>query len=178
MLRSTGLNWDLRVSEGYDCYNLFNFNIPIGGFGDSFDRYLMRFEEMRQSLNIMTQALKYLCYYTDIDDSAHNLQDDKAVPPSRVSMKTFMESLIRHFKIYSEGFCIPREDVYSTVEAPKGELGMFVASNDSNMPDRSHIKAPGFLHLGSLGFLSEGAYLADLVTIIGTLDLVFGEIDR
>lgn len=178
ILRSTGFLWDLRVIEPYDCYNLFKFEIPVGLYGDSYDRYLIRLEEMRESLNIIIQSLNYLKYYKDIDNNCYNLQDSPITPPTRAFMKLFMESMISHFKFYSEGIIIPKEEVYSIVEAPKGEFGIYIQSSNSNTPYRCRIKAPGFLHLQSLNHLARGAYLADLVTIIGTLDLVFGEIDR
>jgi NADH:ubiquinone oxidoreductase subunit D len=164
--------------DPYDGYDLFDFNIPIGVYGDSYDRYIIRLEEMRQSLSIITQALKFLKYLEDIDLLDYNIQDHKVVPPTRGFMKFFMESLISHFKIYSEGVNVPREEVFSIVEAPKGEFGIYLVSNDTNIPNRCHIKAPGFLHLQGLIHIVKGVYLADLVTIIGTLDLVFGEIDR
>lgn len=178
LLRSTGYLWDLRVVEPYDYYNLFEFEVPIGTSGDSYDRYLIRLEEMRESIYIITQALNYLKLYKDIDNQFYNIQDNKIVPPERLFMKTFMESMIAHFKFYSEGIIIPKEEVYSIVEAPKGEFGIYLKANDSHIPYRCRIKAPGFLHLQGLNFLAKGVYLADLVTIIGTLDLVFGEIDR
>jgi len=133
---------------------------------------------MRQSLNIMSQALNFLKYFNDTDSFYFCVQDNKIVPPARGLMKFFMESMILHFKIYSEGYSIPKEEVYSVVESPKGEFGIFMVSNDNNIPYRCSIKAPGFLHLQGLNYLAKGVYLADLVTIIGTLDLVFGEIDR
>lgn len=178
MLRGSGILWDIRVMEPYDCYDLFDFNIPVGVYGDSYDRYIIRLEEMRQSLKIMSQSLKYLRYFNDLDILHYNVSDNKIVPPARGFMKFFMESLISHFKIYSEGVTIAREEVYSIVEAPKGEFGIFMVSNDTNMPYRCRIKAPGFLHLQGLSHIVKGVYLADLVSIIGTLDLVFGEIDR
>jgi len=178
MLRGSGLLWDLRLVEAYDSYDLFNFRVPIGIRGDSYDRYLIRLEEMRESLNIMGQAINYLKYYKDLDINSFIYNNNKIVPPSRSFMKYFMESLILHFKLYTEGVIVPKEEVYSVVEAPKGEFGIYMVSNDSNMPYRCRIKAPGFLHLQGLNFLSKGVYLADLVSIIGTLDLVFGEIDR
>ena len=178
MLRGSGLLWDLRIIESYDSYNLFKFDIPLGIYGDSYDRYLIRLEEMRESLNIMSQALKYLKYFNDKDSYFYCIQDNKLVPPGRGLMKNFMESLISHFKIYSEGVSIPHEEVYSVVEAPKGEFGIFLVSDNTNLPYRCRLKAPGFLHLQGLNHLSKGVYLADLVSIIGTLDLVFGEIDR
>jgi NADH:ubiquinone oxidoreductase subunit D len=133
---------------------------------------------MRESLNIMSQSLNYLKYFNDKDSYYYCIQDNKIVPPARALMKNFMESMILHFKIYSECITIPREEVYSVVEAPKGEFGIYLLSNDTNLPYRCRIKAPGFLHLQALNYISKGVYLADLVTIIGTLDLVFGEIDR
>jgi NADH:ubiquinone oxidoreductase subunit D len=126
----------------------------------------------------MSQALNFLKYFNDIDSSYFLIEDNKIIPPSRGLMKFFMESMILHFKIYSEGYSVPKEEVYSVVEAPKGEFGIYMVSNDSNLPYRCKIKAPGFLHLQGINSLVKGVYLADLVTIIGTLDLVFGEIDR
>jgi NADH dehydrogenase (ubiquinone) Fe-S protein 2 len=178
MLRGSGGLWDLRIVESYDCYDLFNFHIPIGIHGDSYDRYLIRLEEMRESLNIMSQSLQFLKYFNDTNSYFYCIQDNKVMPPARGLMKTFMESMISHFKFYSEGVTISKEEVYTVVEAPKGEFGIFIASNDTNMPYRCRIKAPGFLHLQGLNHMSKGVYLADLVSIIGTLDLVFGEIDR
>jgi len=178
MLRGSGLLWDLRVIEPYDLYNLFNFRIPIGIVGDSYDRYLIRLEEMRESLNIMAQSLNYLKFFSDSDISSFSISNSKFFPPSRSLMKYLMENLILHFKLFTEGFTVQKEEIYSIVEAPKGEFGIYLVSNDSNLPYRCRIKAPGFLHLQGLDFLSKGVYLADLVTIIGTLDLVFGEIDR
>jgi len=133
---------------------------------------------MRESLNIISQCLHYLNYYTILDCNDFVLTDNKIVPPMRGLMKSSMESLIHHFKIYTEGVIIPVEETYISVEAPKGELGVFLFSNSTNKPYRCRIKAPGFLHLQGLDFMSRGAYLADLVTVIGTQDLVFGEIDR
>jgi NADH:ubiquinone oxidoreductase subunit D len=150
----------------------------LGKFGDCFDRYLIRLEEMRESLNIMSQALDYLTHSSNMNDSNYIVDDHKLVPPSRAFMKHSMESMIHHFKLYTEGFVIPTEETYTVVEAPKGEFGIFLVSNHKNRPFRCRIKAPGFLHLQGLDFMSRGSYLADLVTIIGTQDLVFGEIDR
>jgi NADH:ubiquinone oxidoreductase subunit D len=146
--------------------------------GDSYDRYLIRLEEMRESLNIMSQALNFLKYYADIDELSFCINDNKIVPPARGFMKHFMESLILHFKLYSEGLIIAKEEAYTIVEAPKGEFGIYLVSNNTNMPSRCRIKAPGFSHLHGLNLMSKGLFLADLVTIIGTLDSVFGEIDR
>jgi len=178
MLRGSGSPWDLRVISGYDGYDLFKFRIPVGLKGDSYDRYLIRLDEMRESLNIMSQCLDFLKYFNDIDLLSFNVNDNKIIPPSRGFMKYFMESLILHFKLYSEGVVVPREEVYSIVEAPKGEFGVYLVSNGTNVPHRCRLKAPGFSHLHGLNFMGKGLFLADLVTIIGTLDLVFGEIDR
>lgn len=181
MLRSSGVSWDLRKLLPYDCYSHLSFSLPLGVFGDCFDRYLLRIEEMRQSLLLMQQCLDFLSF-GDLEayqeKQSLSLDDSKIVPPSRSLMKSSMEALIHHFKLYSEGFIPPLEETYSVVEAPKGEFGVYLFSNKSNKPYRCHIKAPGFLHLQGLDALASGSYLADLVTIIGTLDLVFGEIDR
>jgi len=176
MLRASGIAWDLRLLDNYDGYNLFNFFVPIGFFGDCYDRYLIRIEEMRQSLRIMKQAIFFLRYLDDTGDNVIN--DNKIVPPSRAFMKYSMESLIHHFKLYSEGFIVNKNDSYAVVEAPKGEFGVYLVSNDSSRPYRCRIKAPGFLHLQGLDFMVKGSLLADLVTIIGTQDIVFGEVDR
>jgi len=178
MLRGSGYCWDLRLAEGYDAYPLLQFSIPVGHGGDCFDRYLVRLEEMRESLHIITQCLSLLCSLKDRGLGSFALGDDKIVPPSRALMKFSMESLIHHFKFFTEGFLVPREDVYSVVEAPKGEFGVFLVSDGSSRPYRCRIKAPGFFHLQALETMSKGLLLADLVTIIGTQDLVFGEVDR
>lgn len=187
MLRGSGISWDLRKVLPYDCYNLLNFKLPVGSYGDCLDRYLLRIEEICQSLDLMLQCVNTLNFLKDplfLEDeecalfNKINLDDTKIVPPSRHLMKTSMESLIHHFKLYSEGFVPPFEDNYTVVEAPKGEFGVYLFSNKTNKPYRCRIKAPGFLHLQGLNALAQGSYLADLVTIIGTLDLVFGEIDR
>jgi NADH-quinone oxidoreductase subunit D len=157
---------------------LFKFKIPTGTNGDSYDRYLIRLDEMRESLNIMQQALHFLKYFEDVDNLTYNVNNNKITPPTRGFMKFFMESLILHFKLYSEGVIVPKEESYFLVEAPKGEFGVYLVSNNTNIPVRCRLKAPGFSHLYGLNFLSKGLFLADLVTIIGTLDLVFGEIDR
>jgi NADH dehydrogenase (ubiquinone) Fe-S protein 2 len=178
MLRGSGVPWDLRIIEPYDCYDIFKFSIPVGVRGDCYDRYLVRLEEMRESLKIMTQCLDYLVILAKEDDNSYIIEDSKVVPPLRAFMKTDMESLIHHFKLYSEGFNIKQEETYTIVEAPKGEFGVYLVSDNSNRPYRCRIKAPGFMHLQGLNFISKGHFLADLVTVIGTLDLVFGEIDR
>jgi NADH dehydrogenase (ubiquinone) Fe-S protein 2 len=176
MLRGSGINWDLRLIEKYDGYNLFNFHIPIGFIGDCFDRYKIRMEEMRQSSLIISDVINMLI--ENKNKQQNYVNDNKIVPPTRPWMKFSMESLIHHFKLYSEGFSVPKEDTYAIVEAPKGEFGVFLVSNDTNRPYRCRIKAPGFLHLQGLDMMSKGLLLADLVTIIGTQDIVFGEIDR
>ena len=178
MARGSGILWDLRITEGYDGYSFFDFAAPIGEMGDCYDRYLIRIDEMRESLNIMTQSINFLQYLKSINYVDETSTNNKLLPPSRFSMKNSMESLIHHFKLYSEGIVIPREETYAVVEAPKGEFGVYLASNNSNKPQRCRIKSPGFLHLQGLDFMVEGAFLADLVTVIGTQDLVFGEIDR
>jgi len=178
MLRGSGFLWDLRVVDSYDLYNLFKFKIPIGVYGDSYDRYLIRLEEMRESLNIMSQVLQVLQFFSHSDIMSYTSDNLKVSQNPRSFFKFLMENLINHFKLFSEGFVVSKEEVYSIVEAPKGEFGIFLVSNDSNLPYRCKIKAPGFLHLQGLDYMSKGVYLADLVTIIGTLDLVFGEIDR
>lgn len=150
----------------------------MGQFGDCYDRYMIRVEEMRESINIMYQAVNLLQYLKSKDIHVHFIDDHKLTPPSRAFMKYSMESLIHHFKLYSEGFIVPREETYSVVEAPKGEFGVYLVSNNSNRPYRCRIKSPGFLHLQGIDFMTKGLFLADLVTVIGTQDLVFGEIDR
>jgi len=172
MLRGSGFAWDLRRLQPYEVYPRLSFNIPTGMNGDCYDRYLIRIEEMRQSLLIIQQALHELpAGYWRIDDF-------KITPPSRAQMKFNMEALIHHFKLFTEGFRIPPGDSYVTVEAPKGEFGVFITSDGTNRPYRCRIKAPGFLHLQGLDFMSRGHLIADLVTIIGTQDIVFGEVDR
>jgi len=176
MLRGSGVNWDLRLLNPYDSYELLKFFVPVGNTGDCYDRYMLRVEEMRQSLYIMKQVL-YLIRYLDLINN-FTVRSNKIVPPTRAYMKYSMESLIHHFKLYSEGFIVEKEDVYCSVEAPKGEFGVFLESNDTSRPYRCRIKAPGFLHLQGLEVMTKGLMLADLVTVIGTQDIVFGEIDR
>jgi len=178
MLRASGFSWDLRLIEAYDAYNIFDFSVPVGQYGDCYDRYLIRVEEMRESLNIMYQAVNLLQYLKSKDIHSHFIADNKLTPPSRAFMKYSMESLIHHFKLYSEGVIVNAEETYSVVEAPKGEFGVYLVSNGTNRPYRCRIKSPGFLHLQGLDFMVNGLFLADLVTIIGTQDLVFGEVDR
>jgi NADH:ubiquinone oxidoreductase subunit D len=178
MLRGSGCVWDIRLVEPYDNYDLFNFSIPIGAKGDCFDRYLIRLAEMRESLTIIRQCLDFLIVLLQLGDNSYFLPDYKITIPSREFMKYDMESLIHHFKLASEGLAIAKEDVYTVVEAPKGEFGVYLVSNDKTRAQRCRIKAPGFMHLQSLNFMASRGFLADLVTIIGTQDLVFGEIDR
>lgn len=172
LLRSTGHPWDLRKTQPYDTYSKMDFDIPIGKNGDCYDRYCIRIEEMRQSLKIILQALN------QITNSSIKTDDRKVASPSRKDLKYSMEALIHHFKLYTEGYSIPESHAYAAVEHPKGEFGVYVVSNGSNKPYRCKIKAPGFVHLQALDFLAKGHLLADVVTLIGTLDIVFGEIDR
>jgi NADH dehydrogenase (ubiquinone) Fe-S protein 2 len=172
MLRGSGIAWDLRKNNPYEIYNNINFNIPVGKNGDCYDRYLIRVYEMYESLNIIKQCL------TAMPAGLVKVNDKKITPPERVDMKYSMESLIHHFKLYSEGFNVSENETYACVEAPKGEFGVYLVSDGSNKPYRCKIKAPGFLHLQSLNSMSKGHMIADVVTIIGTQDIVFGEIDR
>lgn len=178
MLRGSGIFWDLRLVDGYGGYNLLNFSVPVGKYGDCFDRYIIRLDEMRESLNIMSSCLNYLTSDLLKNSPVFATDNNKLVPPKRELMKYKMEDLIQHFKIYSEGFVVEKEDNYQLIESPKGEFGVFLVSDSTNKPYKCRIRVPGFLHLQGLNQLVSGAYLADLVTIIGTQDLVFGEIDR
>ncbi len=173
MARSAGLAWDLRRAQPYECYDEFEFQIPVGKNGDCYDRYLMRMEEMRQSLSIMRQAIVKLREATgDV------LSRGKLTPPKRSDMKTSMESLIHHFKLYTEGFHVPEGEVYAAVEAPKGEFGVYMVADGTNKPYRAKLRAPGYLHLQAMDHIATGHQLADVAAIIGTMDIVFGEIDR
>jgi NADH dehydrogenase (ubiquinone) Fe-S protein 2 len=172
MLRGSGIPWDLRLSNTYEVYNELNFGIPITSTGDCYDRYLIRLEEMRQSINIISQCLNL------IPEGPIKISDSKFVMPSRSFMKKNMESLIHHFKIFTEGFKITNNENYTAVEAPKGEFGVYLVANDTNQPYRCRIHAPGFMHLQSLDAMVKKHMIADLVAIIGTQDIVFGEIDR
>jgi NADH dehydrogenase I D subunit len=172
LLRSTGYAWDLRKMQPYDVYEKLDFDIPVGKKGDCYDRYCIRIEEMRQSLRIIFQCIN------QITVSNIKIDNRKISPPSRKDFKHSMESLIHHFKIYTEGMIVPVGQTYCAVEHPKGEFGCEIVSDGSNKPYRCKIKAPGFVHLQALDFLAKGHLLADVVTIIGTLDIVFGEIDR
>ncbi|MGB0853762.1 MAG: NADH-quinone oxidoreductase subunit D [Pikeienuella sp.] len=175
MVRGSGWAWDLRRAQPYELYNEFDFQIPIGKNGDCYDRYLCRMEEMRESVKIMRQALEKLdqCKGDDVIT-----RDGKIAPPKRGDMKRSMEALIHHFKLYTEGFHVPAGEVYAKVEAPKGEFGVYLVSDGSNKPYRTKIRAPGFPHLAAMDHLCKGHQLADVSAILGSLDVVFGEIDR
>lgn len=172
MLRASGVPWDLRKSQPYDCYADMDFDIPTGTTGDCYARYLVRMEEMRQSCKIMKQAIEKMPKGDVMVD------DHKVSPPSRAEMKNSMEALIHHFKLYTEGYHVPAGETYTAVEAPKGEFGVYLVSDGTNKPYRCHIRAPGFAHLQGMDFMSRGHMLADAVSIIGSMDIVFGEIDR
>ena len=172
MLRGSGIKWDLRKTQPYDKYNEFNFSIPVGINGDCYDRYLIRVLEMRESLKIIEQCLN------SIEVGMYKTADKKITPPSRTDIKTSMESLTHHFKIFTQGFVVDKKETYMASEAPKGEFGVFIVSDGSNRPYRCKIKSPGFSHLQSLDYMSKQHLLADVVTIIGTQDIVFGEVDR
>lgn len=172
MLRASGVCWDLRKASPYDVYDRLDFDVPVGTRGDCYDRYCIRVEEMRQSLRIIVQCLNMM------PTGLIKTDDRKISPPSRTQMKQSMESVIHHFKLYTEGAHVPQGETYTAVEAPKGEFGVYLVSNGSNRPYRCKIRAPGFAHLQGLDFMSKHHMLADVVTIIGTQDIVFGEVDR
>ena len=173
MVRGSGLAWDLRRAQPYECYDEFEFQIPVGKNGDCYDRYLVRMEEMRQSVAIIRQAIEKLK-----GEDGPVLAHGKLCPPRRAEMKQSMEALIHHFKLYTEGFHVPAGEVYASVEAPKGEFGVYLVSDGSNKPYRAKIRAPGYLHLQAMDHMATGHQLADVAAIIGTMDVVFGEIDR
>ncbi len=172
LLRGSGITWDLRKNQPYEIYDKLNFEVPVGKNGDCYDRFLVRIVEMRQSIKIINQCIN------QIPIGLIKTDDPKLFSPSRSLMKQSMESLIHHFKFYTEGFSIPTNEIYLAVEAPKGEFGVFLVSNGSNKPYRCYIRAPGFAHLQGLNFMTKGHMISDVVTIIGTQDIVFGEIDR
>jgi len=172
MLRGSGISWDLRKNQPYEIYETLDFDIPVGTNGDCYDRYCIRVNEMRESIRIIIQCLN------NLPEGPVKVDDAKIVPPSRIDMKESMESLIYHFKFYTENFTVPAGETYTAVEAPKGEFGVFLVSNGSSNPYRCKIRPPGFSHLQGLDFMSRGHMLADVVTIIGTQDIVFGEVDR
>ena len=172
LLRGSGLNWDLRKEQSYEVYDKIDFNVFTGTKGDCYDRYIIRIAEMRESLSIVKQCIN------NMPEGPIKSDDKKITPPSRMEMKNSMESLIHHFKFFTEGVCVPRGETYTATEAPKGEFGVHLISNGTNKPYRCKIKAPGFGHLQALDMMSRGHMLADVVTIIGTQDIVFGEVDR
>ena len=176
MLRGSGAAWDLRKAEPYECYAELDFDIPVGKNGDNYDRQLIRMEEMRQSVRIMKQCCEKLL--SAEGQGPHVADDSKVVPPKRADMKRSMEALIHHFKLYTEGFHVPEGEVYASVEAPKGEFGVYLVADGSNKPYRCKIRAPGFPHLQAMDFMNRGHMLADVSAILGSLDIVFGEIDR
>jgi NADH dehydrogenase (ubiquinone) Fe-S protein 2 len=172
MLRGSGIKWDLRKAQPYDGYEKVDFDVPVGKKGDSYDRYLCRLEEIRQSLRIVDQCLNKM------PAGEIKVDDYKVAPPKRSHMKSSMEALIHHFKLYSEGYQVPPGATYSAIEAPKGEFGVYLVSDGSSRPYRCKIKAPGFAHLSGMNRLAKGHMLADVVAIVGTIDVVFGEVDR
>ena len=176
MVRGSGAAWDLRKAQPYECYSELDFDVPVGRNGDNFDRYLIRMIEMRQSVRIMKQCCEKLL---SAEGAGPFVADDhKIVPPKRAEMKRSMEALIHHFKLYTEGFHVPEGEVYAAVEAPKGEFGVYLVADGSNKPYRCKIRAPGFAHLQAMDFLNRGHLLADVSAVLGSLDIVFGEVDR
>jgi NADH-quinone oxidoreductase subunit D len=176
MIRGSGAAWDLRKAQPYECYDEMDFDIPIGKNGDCYDRYCIRMEEMRQSVRIMKQCIKKL--RQPDGGGPVIIQDNKIAPPRRGEMKRSMESLIHHFKLFTEGFRVPAGEVYVAVEAPKGEFGVFLVSDGSNIPYKCKVRSPGFAHLQAMDFLCQGHLLADVSAILGSIDIVFGEVDR
>jgi len=174
MLRGSGIEWDLRKKQSYAVYDKVFFDIPVGVNGDSYDRYLVRMEELRQSNHIIKQCADWLRR----NPGPVMVENHKIVPPKRVEMKDDMESLIHHFKLFTEGYCVPAGEVYAAVEAPKGEFGVYMISDGANKPYRIKLRAPGFAHLSAMHEMVKGHMLADVVAVIGTMDIVFGEIDR
>ena len=172
MMRGSGVPWDLRKSNPYECYKEFSFKIPVGKNGDCYDRYLCRIEEMRESVTIIMQAL------SKIPKGPIMTSDTKIGPPKRRDMKMSMEALINHFKLYTEGYHVPKGEVYAAVEAPKGEFGVYLVADGSNKPYRCKIKAPGFVHLQAMNYMIKGHMLADVPAVLGSMDIVFVEVDR
>jgi len=176
MVRGSGAAWDLRKAQPYECYSEMDFDIPIGKNGDNYDRYLIRVQEMRESVKIMKQCIEKL---SGADGQGPiTSKDGKVVPPSRPEMKRSMEALIHHFKLYTEGYKVPAGEVYAAVEAPKGEFGVYLVSDGTNKPYRCRIRAPGFAHLQAMDFMCRGHMLADVSAVLGSIDIVFGEVDR
>jgi NADH-quinone oxidoreductase subunit D len=174
MLRGSGIEWDLRKKQSYEVYDAMDFDIAVGVNGDCYDRYLVRIEELRQSNRIVEQCVAWLKQ----NPGPVMIDDRKVRPPRREEMKGDMESLIHHFKFMTEGYCVPEGEVYAAIEAPKGELGVYLVSDGANKPYRLKVRAPGFAHLAALDEMVRGHMLADVVAVIGTQDIVFGEIDR
>ncbi|MDQ7004788.1 MAG: NADH-quinone oxidoreductase subunit D [Ghiorsea sp.] len=174
MIRSSGVAWDLRKTQPYEVYDKLDFDIPVCDSGDSYDRYLVRVEEMRQSNHIIQQCITWL----KANEGAVKVDDYKLTNPPRATIKDDMESLIHHFKFFAEGYHVPKGEVYASVEHPKGEFGVYIVSDGSNMPYRMKVRAPGFAHLQAMDYMARGHMLADVVTILGTQDIVFGEVDR
>jgi NADH-quinone oxidoreductase subunit D len=174
MLRGSGVEWDLRKKQPYAAYNKLDFDIPVGVNGDCYDRYLVRVEEMRQSNRVIKQCIEWLRE----NPGPVMTEDKKIAPPQRMGMKDDMESLIHHFKLFTEGYCVPEGEAYAAVEAPKGEFGVYLVSDGANKPYRVKIRAPGFSHLAAMSEMVVGHMLADVVSVMGTMDVVFGEIDR
>jgi NADH-quinone oxidoreductase subunit D len=176
MVRGSGAAWDLRKAQPYECYSEMDFDIPIGKNGDNYDRYLIRVQEMRESVKIMKQCVAQLS--SPAGQGPISSSDGKIVPPKRDEMKRSMEALIHHFKLYTEGYKVPEGEVYAAVEAPKGEFGVYLVSDGSNKPYRCKLRAPGFAHLQAMDFMCRGHMLADVSAVLGSLDIVFGEVDR
>ncbi len=172
MLRGSGVAWDLRRSQPYDCYDDLEFKIPVGKNGDCYDRYLCRIEEMRESVKIIKQCLK------NIPKGPIKTEDGKISPPPKKELKQSMEALIHHFKLFTEGYRVEKDEIYTAVEAPKGEFGVYLISDGSNKPYKCKIRAPGFAHLQAMDYLIKGHMLADVPAVLGSMDIVFGEVDR
>ena len=172
MLRGSGVAWDLRRSQPYDCYNDLQFKIPVGKNGDCYDRYLCRIEEMRESVKIIKQCL------TNIPKGPIKTEDGKISPPPKKELKQSMEALIHHFKLFTEGYRVEKDEIYTAVEAPKGEFGVYLISDGSSKPYKCKIRAPGFTHLQAMDYLIKGHMLADVPAVLGSMDIVFGEVDR
>jgi len=171
-LRGSGVPWDLRKAQPYDVYNEIDFDVVVGKNGDCYDRYVVRIEEMYQSMRIIRQCIEKMPK-GDVLSADHTV-----TPPRRANIKTSMEALIQHFKLYTEGFKVPEGEVYAAVEAPKGEFGVYLVSDGSNKPYRCKIRAPGYAHLQAMDYVAKGHMLADIPALIGSFDIVFGEIDR
>ena len=172
MLRGSGVPWDLRKSQPYDCYEQLDFKIPIGKNGDCYDRYLCRIDEMRESINIIKQCL------INLPKGPIKTNDGKISPPSKIEIKQSMEALIHHFKLFTEGYRVDKDEIYTAVEAPKGEFGVYLISDGSSKPYKCKIRAPGFSHLQAMDYLIKGHMLADVPAVLGSMDIVFGEVDR